>query len=132
MAKTWTRGQRADLQPFARWARITHDPDAVRIVQCFPEQQSSAPDVSDRRGRDSGDAETWQRRSRSMPAFGPRGPVWRPADITTVYYKCHMELRASDHKPISALLLINLGFPLCTYGLGRATNGRAQVLALQR
>jgi len=72
-----------------------------------------------RSGRsESGDAEAWQRRSRSMPAFGPRGPVWRPADITTVYYKCHMELRASDHKPISALLLVNLGFPLCTYGPG--------------
>ena len=54
------------------------------------------------------------RRARGASSLeGPLRP-WHAADVASVYYTMHMNLRISDHKPVSALLEVSIGFNLGT------------------
>ena len=45
-------------------------------------------------------------------AANSRRRTWRASDISVSYYRMHMDLRVSDHKPVSALLVADLGIAL--------------------
>ena len=50
--------------------------------------------------------------SGAAAAASSRRRTWRASDITVSYYRMHMDLRVSDHKPVSALLVADLGMTL--------------------